>query len=66
VVGPVELRAEPDLQGIDVILVVGRNWQGVVEAAADGGTTTTASTSEVPVTTTTTEAVPAEEAAASC
>jgi hypothetical protein len=68
-VGPVELRSEPTLQGIDVVVVVGRDWKGVVDDTAAPSTTTTAaggppSTAPPAATTTTTPA--ADGGADSC
>ena len=71
VAGPVELRNEPELQGIDVILVVGRDWRGVVEASTEPApstsTSTTAPSSPASSTAaTTTTAARENGAAASC
>jgi LCP family protein required for cell wall assembly len=71
VVGPVELRSEPELQGIDVVLVVGRDWKGVTEETAAAATTTsttvaTTETTAPPSTTTTDEVAPGDAGSASC
>jgi LCP family protein required for cell wall assembly len=41
---PAELRPEPELQGVDVVLVIGRDWKGVVEETTAEPPATTTST----------------------
>ena len=69
--GPAELQSDPSLVGVDVVLVIGRDWQGVTETATEPPppTTTTssgpapsstvpASTTAAPTTTTTGPSAP--------
>jgi hypothetical protein len=52
VIGGADLEQQPSLQGVEAVLIIGANWQGVVDIAAPADTTTT-SAAESPTSPTT-------------